>query len=65
MPNQRNKDKRMTGAYVWEKDLKTLQKIARDNGVTEASVIRAMIEGLSDLEEKALNKIVDNAKRQE
>ena len=55
----------MAGAYVWEKDLKTLQKIARDNGVTQASVIKALIAGLDDLEKKALNKIIDNAKKQE
>ena len=65
MANQRHKEKKMAGAYVWEKDLKTLQKIARDNGVTQASVIKALIAGLDDLEKKALNKIIDNAKKQE
>lgn len=65
MANMRAKGKKMTGAYVWENDLKTLQKIASDNGVTQSDLIRAMIAGLDDMDKKAINKIVESAKKQE
>lgn len=65
MANQRHKEKKMAGAYVWSKDLKTLQKLAKDNGVTQASVIKAMIEGLDKMDKEAQQALVDLAKKHE
>ena len=65
MANQRHKDKKMAGAYVWENDLKTLQKIASDNGVTQASVIKALIAGLDKLDKKAQQRLADDARKHE
>lgn len=65
MANQRHKDKKMAGAYVWENDLKTLQKIASDNGVTQASVIKALIAGLDKMDKKAQQRLAEDARKHE
>ena len=65
MPNQRHSNKKMIGAYVWENDLTTLQKIASDYGVTQASVIKAMIAGLDEMDNEARQALVNAAKKQD
>ena len=65
MKNRRPKGKKILSSWMWENDLKTLQKIASDNGVTQASVIKAMIEGLGEMDKEARQALVSAAKKQD
>lgn len=62
MGNQRKKGKKLTAAWVMEKDYDKLTAIAEEHGLNNSDVLKALIEGLSDMDKKAINKLVKKAK---
>lgn len=61
---KRNPDKKFFGAFVWEKDLRKIKRIASDNGITQADMLKGMIRALDDNSDEAMSKILECAKKE-
>ena len=64
MATKRNPDKKFFGAYVWERDLRKIRRIASDNGITQADMLKGMIKALDDNSDEAISKILECAKKE-
>lgn len=64
MATNRNPNKKFFGAYVWERDLRKIKRIASDNGITQADMLKGMVKALDDKSDEAISKILECAKKE-
>ena len=64
MSRTRPGGKKILAAWMWEKDIKAIKQLAKDNDVTVTAILKTLISELDKAEDEAKNKIIELSREQ-